>query len=90
MNEYGIQESWTKKLVLHCNYNFKFDRILGTMKYLRLRILEPLRCLENGEIVVICRNLHATCYIPSTEVANILNLMAMLAPSTNRFHMFLV
>lgn len=67
MNEYGIPESWTKKFVFHCKCDLHLDRILG-----------PLKCLENGEVLVICRKLHAICYNPSQLHAICYN------PSTGR------
>lgn len=53
MNEYGVRESWVKKLVIPNDWK---QRTLS----------EPLRFLKYGETVVLCDNYVVICYNPST------------------------
>lgn len=55
MSEFGDEKSWTKKFVL---YN---------LEIVPDGIIEPLKCLENGEIVILCFPRHAICYNSTTR-----------------------
>lgn len=57
MNEYGIQESWTKKFVIREHINI----------FLPPYFLEPLRYLKNGEVLMLYRHCNVICYNPITR-----------------------
>ncbi|KAK1375121.1 hypothetical protein POM88_031314 [Heracleum sosnowskyi] len=51
----GDEKSWTKKFVLR-NTGFGPGRTV-----------EALKCLENGDVVILCYPLQAICYNPTTK-----------------------
>lgn len=53
MNENGVTESWTKKLVIPKDWE-------------QISLSEPVRFWKYGEIVVLCDNYDVICYNPST------------------------
>ncbi|KAK3011900.1 hypothetical protein RJ639_011420 [Escallonia herrerae] len=50
MNNYGVKESWTKQFVI--------DKIIDAFPF------QPIRYMNNGEILVLCGHHAAICYNP--------------------------
>lgn len=67
MNEYGNQESWTKKFVFHHH----FINIITSCYS-----IDQIKYIKNGEILMLRENNTVICYNPIVrEVADISNFL---------------